>query len=125
MVTPDEQRGLQLENAEAEERFWTSLQDMNQSTVEEHKALAATVEHAIASGQAGAANAAAKTAIAKERVARIRKGEDVPGGLGKRFTSEDAIKILRANRLQPERHPPNETFEPLAKLSGRSSRAAC
>jgi hypothetical protein len=50
---------LQLENAEADERFWTSLQDMNQSTVEEHKALAATVEHAIASGQAGAANAAA------------------------------------------------------------------
>jgi hypothetical protein len=29
----DEQRGLQLENAEAE-RFWTSLQDMNQSTVD-------------------------------------------------------------------------------------------
>jgi hypothetical protein len=48
---PDEQRGLQLENAEADERFWTSLQDMNQSTVEEHKALAATVEHAIASGR--------------------------------------------------------------------------
>jgi hypothetical protein len=49
MVTPDEQRGLQLENAEADERFWTSLQDMNQSTVEEHKALAAAVEQAIAS----------------------------------------------------------------------------
>ena len=72
-----EQRGLQLENAEADERFWTSLQDMNQSTVEEHKALAATVEHAIASGQADAA------------------------GLGKRFTSEDAIKILRANGFSP------------------------
>jgi hypothetical protein len=32
---------------------------------------------------------------------RIRKGEDVPGGLGKRFTSEDAIKIHRANGFSP------------------------
>ena len=41
MVTPDEQRALQLENAEADERFWASLQDMHQSTVDDHKRLAA------------------------------------------------------------------------------------
>jgi hypothetical protein len=29
MVTPDEQRALQLENAEADENFWSSLQGMN------------------------------------------------------------------------------------------------
>jgi hypothetical protein len=62
MVTPDEQRALQLENAEAHERFWTSLQNMNQSTVEEHKAHVAKAEHTIASGQAGAAKAAAHVA---------------------------------------------------------------
>src|ERR1700730_2449595 len=39
MVTADEQRALQLENAEADERFWSSVQDMNAGTVEGHKQL--------------------------------------------------------------------------------------
>jgi hypothetical protein len=29
MVTLDEQRALQLRNAEADERFWTQLRDMH------------------------------------------------------------------------------------------------
>jgi hypothetical protein len=40
MVTLDEQRALQLRNAEADERFWTQLRDMHAGTVEEHKELA-------------------------------------------------------------------------------------
>jgi hypothetical protein len=37
MVTPDEQRALQLENAEAEDRFWSGLHDVHASTVADHK----------------------------------------------------------------------------------------
>jgi len=41
MVTIDEQRVLQRENAEADERFWAALQDMNASTAEGQRGLAA------------------------------------------------------------------------------------
>src|SRR5215208_4795115 len=34
MVTLDEQRALQLERAEADERFWNGLRDMHQDQVE-------------------------------------------------------------------------------------------
>jgi hypothetical protein len=94
MVTADEQRALQLENAEADERFWSSMQDMNAGTVEDHKRLVANAERAIVSGKSTAANAADKAAIAKERVERIKKGENVEGGLGKPVTLEDYHRIL-------------------------------
>jgi hypothetical protein len=44
MVTPDEQRGLQRENFEADEKFWTDLHDLHAVTVEDKKGLAANVE---------------------------------------------------------------------------------
>jgi len=97
MVTADEQRALQLENAEADERFWASLHGMNQEQVDGHKALAVTVKGAIATGQAGAAAAAAKAEAARIRAERIRKGEDVAGGLGKPMTREEVEAILLAN----------------------------
>jgi hypothetical protein len=89
-----EKRALQLENAEADERFWSNMQDMNVGTVEDHKRLVANAERAIAGGQSAAADAAGKAAIAKERVERIKKGENVEGG-PKPFTSEDYERILR------------------------------
>jgi hypothetical protein len=48
MVTVDEQRVLQLRNAEADERFWTSLHDQHAGTVEESKGLGTTVERRVA-----------------------------------------------------------------------------
>lgn len=95
MVTADEQRSLQLQNAEADERFWASVRDMNQATVDEHKGLAATVERKIANGEAAATAAAEKAAAAKDRVERIRRGEDVVGGLGKPLTAENFERIFR------------------------------
>lgn len=95
MVTLDEQRALQLENAKADEQFWSSLHDMHAGNVEGHKALAATVERAVADGQAGMADNAEKRDTAKERRERLERGEDVPGGIGKPFTREDAERILR------------------------------
>jgi hypothetical protein len=95
MVTPDEQRAVQLENAEADARFWADHRDFSEAQVEGHRALAATVETAIAGGQAVATDAGAKAATAKDRVERLKRGEDVPGGLGKPLTWKDAERICR------------------------------
>jgi hypothetical protein len=95
MVTLDEQRALQLRNAEADERFWTRIHDMHAGTVEEHKGLGTTVERRVAAGEAEMAKAAGHRDAAKERRERLQRGEDVPGGLGKPMTSEDFEQILR------------------------------
>ena len=95
MVMIDEQRAKQLENAESDERFWAGQRDMCQATADDHKGLATTVVQAIASNQNAAADAAAKATAARERTERIKKGEDVPGGLGKPLTHEDFVRIMR------------------------------
>ena len=94
MVTPDEQRALQLANTEADAAFWKGLEAVHQGMVDDHKGLIATAESAIAAGT-DAASAAGNAAAAKERAERIRAGEDVPGGLGKPHTREDCERILR------------------------------
>jgi hypothetical protein len=95
MVTLDEQRALQFENAKADEQFWSSLHDMHASTVEDHKGLAVNVEDRIAQGHAEMAKAAQARDIAKARRERLERGEDVPGGLGKPLTPKDAKRIFR------------------------------
>jgi hypothetical protein len=95
MVTLDEQRALQLRNAEADEQFWTNIHDMHAGTVEGHKGLATTAERKIAEGEAEMAKAASHRDAAKERRERLQRGEDVPGGLGKPLTREDAERIMR------------------------------
>jgi hypothetical protein len=68
---------------------------MHAGMVEDHKGLAATAERKIAEGQAEMAKVAAGRDAAKERRERLERGEDVPGGLGKPLTREDAERILR------------------------------
>jgi hypothetical protein len=92
MVTPDEQRAVQAENFEADERFWASLRDMNAGTAEEHRGLAKLADEKAAAMATEAAKAEAKVAAAKERRERIERGEDVAGGLGK---PQDIGKYLR------------------------------
>ncbi|MGO9682386.1 MAG: hypothetical protein ACLPTZ_07330 [Beijerinckiaceae bacterium] len=94
MVTIDEQRTLKLENAEADERFWSRMHNINAETVEDHKGFAATIENAIASGQQEMAKAAGKRDTAKARREQLERGEDVPGGLGKLATYEDVVREL-------------------------------
>jgi hypothetical protein len=91
--TPDEQRALQKDNAEADERFWSNIQHMNAATTEKHKDLLASTQSAIADGEAAAKDAGAKAEHAKERLAKIEKGEDVQGGLGRPMTREDLRRI--------------------------------
>jgi hypothetical protein len=88
MVTLDEQRALQLENAKADANFWEGLHGAQTATVEDHKGLAATTAAAIAQGEKAAAELAGKAETARERVERIEHGENVEGGLHKQWTRE-------------------------------------
>lgn len=91
MVMIDEMRALQLENAEADERFWQSLQEMNDEQAEDNQQLAASAERAATAAKAGAEMAAANASGARQRVERIKRGEAVSGGLGKQPDFERAL----------------------------------
>lgn len=90
--TPDEQRQLQRDNAEADERLWSSLEAMNASTAAERRELAVAMERVAAQSEAAASNAAGKAAVARERLARIKRGEDVAGGLGRAIEVEAVMR---------------------------------
>ena len=92
MVTLEEIRALQLENAEADASLWESIRDMNQDQADGHKELKAKAVQAIARDEAAAAKAAAEVAAAKDRIERIKRGEDVQGGLGKRVDFEQILR---------------------------------
>ena len=85
MVTPDEQRDIQEENAKDDERFWDTMQEMNVSSAEGHKLLAACAEAKRKEHDRVAADAAEKREIARERLAKLARGESVAGGLGKKL----------------------------------------
>ena len=61
---------------------------------DDHKRLVATAQRAVADGEAAANEAAAKAAAAKDRAERIKRGEDVPGGISKPLTRETFDRIL-------------------------------
>jgi hypothetical protein len=81
-------RSVQRENAEADEKLWTTLHSGDAEMAEALKE------------QADQAGARAKisgemVAAAEDRIARIAKGEIVSGGLGKPMTLKGYEKILR------------------------------
>jgi hypothetical protein len=92
MVTVDEQRALQRENAEADARIWAGLQDMSAGMAEGQKGLAALASGKAAESEVMAKDAAEKAAAAKDRLDRLAKGEDVSIGLG---NPVDFEKVLR------------------------------
>jgi hypothetical protein len=91
MVTIDELRALQRENAEADARLWTGLQDMSAEMATGQRGLAALVSQRAADSEAMAQDAAEKAAAAKDRLSRLAKGEDVVEGLGKRENFEKVL----------------------------------
>jgi hypothetical protein len=95
MVAVDDIGAVQLSNTEADEHFWSRLRDMHQGTAEDHKQMLATVQRAIATAEAQAADCGAKAEAAKDRARRLRNGEAVPGGLRKPLGPEDFERILR------------------------------
>jgi hypothetical protein len=95
MPTIEDIRALQLQNSEANEKFWTGLRDIRQARADDHKQLLATIQQTIETAEADAKAAAEKACDAGERASRLRAGEDVVGGLGKQPTQEDLERILR------------------------------
>lgn len=83
MVTVEEIRAHQLANAEADERFWSGLADMQTDQAEGNRQLAAQAERKAAEAKRAAENATAGAESAKERIERLKRGEAVSGGLGK------------------------------------------
>jgi hypothetical protein len=94
LASIDEQQALKLQNAEANERFWQNMRDLCEDQVNGQNQLAAIIDRSIADGQSGMEEAAAQSTIAKERIERLRKGEDVPDGLGKPLIRGDLIAEL-------------------------------
>jgi Ni,Fe-hydrogenase III large subunit len=68
MVTADEQRALERENAEADARVWDNLQDMNAAMAEDLKGVATATSERIAAAETAAADAAANAAERKARI---------------------------------------------------------
>jgi hypothetical protein len=95
MVTIDDMRAVQRENAEADEKFWSGLQGMDTEQAEGHKELAAKSSRIAAEAEDRTKEAAEKVGIAKDRLDKLAKGEGVNGGLGKPMTWKDYEKILR------------------------------
>jgi hypothetical protein len=94
MVTPDEQRAIQEENAKDDERFWDAMRGLNASHIEGYKAHIALAETKIAE----VAKAAEKVETARNRLEKLRRGEDVSGGLGKRLDISAMLKAAGITR---------------------------
>jgi hypothetical protein len=91
MVTGDERRALQLEHAESNERFWSSLREMNEETAKDWQGHVAKTERTIAENKEAAANAKNHATAARDRITRLKNGEDVLGGLGKPVDMENTL----------------------------------
>jgi hypothetical protein len=102
-------------NAEADERFWSNLQAMNEEQVDGHQALIAKAATAVAKCKAGAADAADKATIAKDRIERIKKGDNVQGGLGKPI--DTVATLLAAGFTKKDLRDCVDTYE-LRQLLG-------
>jgi hypothetical protein len=106
MVTVEEQRAVQQENAKDDERFWETLRDSGAGIVEGHKELIASAEAKIANAAPTLVEAEENVKTAKDRLERLKRGETVSGGLGKRLDFEAELKAagfttrqLRSMRL--------------------------
>jgi hypothetical protein len=93
MAMTDEQRRLQRDNAEHDIALPSGLHDMNAASLADHKAFAADLARKIGEMEARTVQSAAGVEAAKDRLARIDRGEEVAGGLGKPASFHD---ILRA-----------------------------
>ena len=94
MVTADDRRTLQQENAESDRLFWTALRDLNAEAAEGHNRVLATAEKKTAEAQAAVADADAKIASLAQRLDRLRRGEDVPGGLNAPATLKELLRAI-------------------------------
>jgi hypothetical protein len=98
MVTAEEQRAVQEENFNDDERFWDAMRDLNAASAEGQKGLIAAAEEKLKGNESAAAHASEQLETAKNRLQRLRQGESVSGGLGKKF---DAVAAMKAAGITP------------------------
>ena len=77
MPTPDDQQAVQLERAQADAKFWETIEGLHADRVEGHKNLAAAAQQAIAESEKTGANVTEKLKAARERLTRMQNGEAV------------------------------------------------
>jgi hypothetical protein len=117
IVTPDEQRTVQEENAKDDERFWGGLRDMNAELIEGHKGTIALAEKKIAETTPEVEKAAANVKVAKGRLEKIERGESIEGGLfqkpidGEAILREAGWTPRHFRRLRLQRSLSNAEFE--------------
>jgi hypothetical protein len=92
MVTPDEQRALQEEYFTREAQISETIRDMAEGMVAGHKSLIADAEKALADHAPAAERFAADAAAAKDKLAKLKRGDSVPGGLGKQPAVEKVFR---------------------------------
>jgi hypothetical protein len=93
MATLDEQRGLQLRNAEANKQFWTTMGSLNEDHLAGQQGIVRVAERSIADTKPAIKDAKAKEAAAQNRIERLKQGEALSGGLGRPLTWEDIAKL--------------------------------
>ena len=75
------------------------MRDLHVGQVEGHKGIVATAERTIQHSEAAAAQAGEHVQAAQERLDRLDRGEDVPGGLHRPMTREEFDAVLLAAGL--------------------------
>jgi hypothetical protein len=129
IVTPDEQRAAQEEYFADEAQISETMRDMAEGSIAGHKRVIAKAESAIAKAQPAAETFAADAAEARDRLDKLKRGESVSGGLGKRPDPLGMFKaagwtpreIKRAGRLATLTE---EEFETLRKRIDLATNAA-
>ena len=92
MRTVEDQRAVQEENLKDDERFWDAMRDLNATSADGQKSLIATAEARLKGHERAVADASESLEAAKDRIARLRRGEGVVGSLGKKFDVVAAMK---------------------------------
>jgi hypothetical protein len=94
MPSLDERRTLQIANAEADERFWSGLHDMQHEQSAGKKDLAETATRQATEHGKEADHARQNAEAARERLARLKRGEDLVGGTGKGLSNKEMIALI-------------------------------
>jgi hypothetical protein len=99
MPTLDDHQAVQLERAREDTRFWETLAEGYADQIEGNKELLASAQRAIAEREPLAADTAAKAQAAKDRLARVERGEAV-AGVPAPMTRADLLRISGMTKAQ-------------------------
>ena len=132
MVTPDEERALQLDNATEDLRQWSAIHDLHAEQAEGHKGIVTVAERDVRDNEAAAARARERVQAAQERIKLIERGEDVSGGLHRPMTHKEIAAILfgagltkaDVRHMQTMAALPKEAVEIIVDASVAASRRA-